>query len=146
MSEYKENFTTYICMRQIDPRYQTATPNNLAFRLVFSRLQTDKRLREGIYFKTRNGLTELGKVLKKEIQNRQSCIGHYSKHAIIGAIPFSEKLKEINQLLVPLSMFKNTYRDNEYVGNSELNKFQKIKDRGVKNLVFYTDSLLKVEE
>ncbi|CAG8733941.1 25741_t:CDS:2, partial [Gigaspora margarita] len=50
---------------QIDPRYQTASPNNLASRLVFGRLQTDKRLKEVIYFKTRNGSTELEKVLKK---------------------------------------------------------------------------------
>ncbi|CAG8851101.1 7462_t:CDS:1, partial [Gigaspora margarita] len=50
---------------QIDPRYQMALPNNLISRLVFGRLQTDKRLREIIYFKTRNSLIELGKVLKK---------------------------------------------------------------------------------
>ncbi|CAG8533413.1 41365_t:CDS:1, partial [Gigaspora margarita] len=42
-----------------------ASPNNLVSRLVLGRLQTDKRLRKVIYFKTRNGSTELGKVLKK---------------------------------------------------------------------------------
>ncbi|CAG8830062.1 37032_t:CDS:1, partial [Gigaspora margarita] len=43
-----------------------ASPNNLTSRLIFSRLQTDKRLREIIYFRTRNSSTELEKVLKKE--------------------------------------------------------------------------------
>ncbi|CAG8812148.1 12992_t:CDS:2, partial [Gigaspora margarita] len=51
--------------RQIDPRYQMASLNNLALRLVFGKLQTDKRLKEVIYFKTRNSSTELEKVLKK---------------------------------------------------------------------------------
>ncbi|CAG8801489.1 5927_t:CDS:1, partial [Gigaspora margarita] len=50
---------------QIDPRYQMALPNNFISRLVLGRLQTDKKLREIIYFRTRNGLTELEKVLKK---------------------------------------------------------------------------------
>ncbi|CAG8816378.1 2787_t:CDS:2, partial [Gigaspora margarita] len=120
---------------QIVPRYQTASSNNLTSRLIFGRLQTDKRLRKVIYFKTRNGSTEIGKVLKKgkckvliehwtttktqnvplEVVNKckgcvlnilkdsQSCIGRFLKYAIIGAIPFSEKLKEKDQLLLPFS-------------------------------------------
>ncbi|CAG8821760.1 28872_t:CDS:2, partial [Gigaspora margarita] len=88
----------------------------------------------------------------------------------------NKKLKEMDQLLVPFSMFENLYRDNEHVGNSELSlekletvekfeieliknrtrsidivlelidKFQKIRDIGVNNLVFYTDSSLKKKD
>ncbi|CAG8830840.1 8070_t:CDS:2, partial [Gigaspora margarita] len=62
----KENLMINSSSRQIDSRYQTASPNNLTSRLVFGRLQMDKRSKEIIYLRTRNGSTELGKVLKKE--------------------------------------------------------------------------------
>ncbi|CAG8746341.1 3607_t:CDS:2 [Gigaspora margarita] len=106
--------------RKIDPKYQTALPNNLASRLVLDRLQTDKRLREVIYFKTRNSSIELEKVLKKgeccvlnTLKDSQSCIGHFSKHAIIRTIPLSEKLREKDQLCLPFSIFENACRENE---------------------------------
>ncbi|CAG8818886.1 30368_t:CDS:2, partial [Gigaspora margarita] len=51
--------------RQIITSYQAKSPNNLASRMAFSRLQEDNRHKEGIYFKTKNSSIELGKVIKK---------------------------------------------------------------------------------
>ncbi|CAG8814633.1 43970_t:CDS:2, partial [Gigaspora margarita] len=143
-------------MHQVDPRYQMAIPNNLASRLVFSRLQTDKRSREALdNNKTQNIIFKVINKCKgcafNMLKDRQSYIGRYLKYAIIRAIFLSEKLEKSDQLLVPFSIFENTYRGNEYVGNLEfslekLETFQKIRDKGVKNLVFYMDGSLKVEE
>ncbi|CAG8816816.1 43932_t:CDS:2, partial [Gigaspora margarita] len=68
------------------------------------------------------------------LKDSQSYIGHYSKHAIIGAIPHSEKLKKIDQLLVLFSIFENTYRNNKHVGNSELS-LEKLETKRIEALI-----------
>ncbi|CAG8535486.1 20842_t:CDS:2, partial [Gigaspora margarita] len=114
-------------MRQIDSRYQIAIPNNLASRLIFGKVLKKRECKVLIEHWTitqfQNILFEVVNKCKgctlNMLKNKQSCIGYYPKHAIIGAIPLSKKLKERDQLLVLFSMFKNIYRDNEFVGISE---------------------------